>query len=99
MSVTKARGSGDLLYKLRLPAGTRTLPHGHRGVEYTTVLTGAYDDGGVRYGPGDFCELNVGMDHQPQVTPDAECICLIASEKPMRMSSGLGRLIQALIRV
>lgn len=101
MSVTKARGArgGDLLYKLRLPAGTKTLPHGHRGVEFTTVLTGAYNDAGVRYGPGDFCELDSGMDHQPEVTPDAECICLIASEMPMRMSTGLGRLIQALIRV
>src|SRR5690606_541540 len=46
MGVRKAKlAGGDLLYLLRLPAGLRTIPHGHEGIEYTAVLKGAFDDG------------------------------------------------------
>jgi putative transcriptional regulator len=102
MGIRKARRLGkgrDLLYLLRLPAGQTTLPHGHNGVEFTTVLKGAYKDGDEIYAAGDFCELDASCDHQPQVTTDAECVCMIASERPMRMTTRLGRLVQALTGV
>jgi putative transcriptional regulator len=101
MSIRKAKvGSGeDLLYVLRLPSGLKTIPHGHHGVEFTAVLTGAYDDGEGHFAAGDFCELDPAIEHQPQVTKGAECICLIASEKPMRMTSALGRIVHALTGV
>lgn len=101
MGIRKARagGRGELLYLLRLPAGQKTLPHGHRGVEFTTVLKGAYNDDGALYATGDFCELDAAIDHQPHVIADGECICLIASEQPMRMRSTLGRIVQVLTGV
>jgi putative transcriptional regulator len=34
------------------------------------------------------------IDHQPIVSPDGECICLIATERPARFKSLLGRLSQ-----
>lgn len=95
MTIRKAKpGPGsDLLYLLQLPAGLRTIPHGHWGVEFTTVLSGAYDDGIDHFAAGDFCELNDELEHQPMVAPDGPCLCLIASEKPMRQFTRLGRLV------
>ncbi len=101
LRVRRARGfAGDeLLYLLRLPVGRQTAPHGHQGVEFTTVLEGAYSDDGEIFAPGDFCELDASADHQPQVVSDCDCLCMIASEKPMRMDTLQGRLIQAMTGV
>jgi putative transcriptional regulator len=87
---------GELLYLLRLPAGRQLLRHGHQGVEFTTVLAGAYSDGDDTYGVGDFCELDASVDHQPRVVSGGDCVCMIASEKPMRMDTPQGRSIQDL---
>jgi len=95
MSIRKARlGDGDLLYLLQLPGGIATVPHGHEGMEFTTVLEGAYDDEAGRFAAGDFAELTDEAHHQPTVTPGQPCVCLIASEKPMRMTTLGGRLVQ-----
>ena len=75
------------------------MPHGHQGVEFTTVLKGAYNDNGELYDTGDFVELDPSVEHQPHVVPGGECVCMIASEKPMRMTTRLGRLVQALTGV
>lgn len=101
MGIRKASegGKGELLYLLRLPSGQRTLPHGHGGTEFTTVLRGAYTDDGEIYAAGDFCELDASVDHQPHVSSDSECVCMIASERPMRMTTRVGRLVQRLTGV
>ena len=102
MGIRRARRAGkgkDLLYLLRLPAGQITLPHGHNGVEFTTVLKGAYKDGDQIFAAGDFCELDASCDHQPQVQTDGECVCMIASERPMRTTTRIGRIVQALTGV
>jgi len=91
MGIAKAKmEGGDLLYKLRLPAGQPTFPHGHDGIEYTTVLTGAFDDGFHIYSAGDFAEAGDDLHHKPHVTPGSECICLIASERPLRVTDQVG---------
>ena len=94
MSIRKAKtGGGDLLYLLRLPAGLQTIPHGHQGTEYTTVVKGAFDDGTGIFAAGDFADVDESVDHLPHVTAQGECICLIASEKPMRVTTLIGRLV------
>lgn len=101
MSVSKARpaAGSDLLYLLRLPAGIRTLPHAHAGAEFTTVLAGAFRDGDQVFAKGDFAEQSVEAEHQPQVLRDGPCVCLIASEKPMKVHTLAGWIIQAMARV
>lgn len=100
MGLRKARmPGGDLLYQLRLPAGLGTVPHGHQGTEYTVVLKGAFMDGEARFGPGDFAEMSEGVTHEPHVAPESECICLIVSEKPMRVTNLLGRFVQFVTQV
>ncbi len=101
MSIRKAKvGNGeDLLYLLRLPAGQKTVPHGHVGTEFTTVLKGAYVDGEGRFAAGDFCEMSNDIEHQPHVDRGGECLCLIASEKPMRQFTRLGRFVHMITGV
>jgi putative transcriptional regulator len=89
----------DLLYVLRIPAGARTFSHGHNGREFTAVLKGAYRDDSGRYRAGDFQEIGAEHEHQPVVAPGGDCICLIASEAPMKMHSRLGRLAQLYMNV
>lgn len=101
MGVRKARLDGeDLLYLLRLPPGLRTIPHGHGGAEYTAVLKGAFDDGQGVFAAGDFGEMSADdVDHQPLVLPGSECVCLIASERPMRVRNFIGRIVHRLTGV
>jgi putative transcriptional regulator len=99
MGVRKAKLAGGLLYQLRLGAGQQTFPHGHHGMECTTVLKGAFHDGFETYAAGDFAEADEGLEHLPHVSPDSECICLIASEKPLRALSLVGRFFQTVARV
>ena len=101
MGVRKARidDSGDLLYLLRLPAGLKTIPHGHQGQEFTAVLKGAFEDDEGRFAAGDFAEMTDEIDHQPSVTPDSECICLIASERPMKVTTLVGRIVHMMTGV
>lgn len=101
MGIRKAKlATGDLLYLLRLPGGLSTIPHGHEGIEYTAVLKGAFDDGYGVFAAGDFGEMVEGEDeHKPSVLPGSECICLIASERPMRVRTFFGHLVHRLTGV
>lgn len=100
MGVRKARmEGGDFLYQLRLPAGQETFPHGHHGVEFTAVLKGAFNDGFETYEAGDFAEADQDLEHKPHVEAGGECICLIASDRPVRTTDLVGRLIQLVARV
>lgn len=100
MAPVDLEGAGDdLVYLLRVPARIRTFEHGHNGVEFTTILKGSYRDHSGRYATGDFQEIEAGVDHQPVAGRESECLCLIASEAPMRMHSRLGRLAQLYMNV
>jgi putative transcriptional regulator len=100
MGLTKARVAGPgLLYRLRLPAGGSTFDHGHDAPEYIAVLKGGFSDGDATYAAGDFAETGVEVEHALKVTPDGECICLIASEEPLRAVNLAGRLFQVVARI
>jgi putative transcriptional regulator len=79
---------------LRVGAGCPVPRHTHDGAEYTQVLSGAFSDSMGHYGPGDCVEADEGVDHQPIVDPDGECICLAAVEGRLRLHSFVARLIQ-----
>lgn len=84
---------GDLRL-LRIAAG-RTMPdHGHGGAELTLMLAGSYSDVTGEYRRGDVQDIDEEIEHQPIVSKDADCICLIASVHPARFKSLLGRITQ-----
>jgi putative transcriptional regulator len=89
--------SGQLLLVHGVP-GAKLPSHGHDGTEYTCVLTGAFSDSVGTYTAGDLIEASEDHDHQPIVTPDAECVCLIAIDGHLRLH-GLARLLQPFLGV
>jgi putative transcriptional regulator len=84
--------SGQLLLVRGIP-GAKLPSHGHDGTEYTCVLTGSFSDSSGTYRVGDLIEASEDHDHQPIVSADAECICLIAIEGHLRLH-GLAKLLQ-----
>ncbi len=85
-------------YLLRAGKGQSLPEHGHRGLEVTAVLHGAFGDGIGQYGAGDFCEAAEELQHQPEVVGDQACLCLISAKGGMR-AKGIAGLLQPLLRV
>jgi putative transcriptional regulator len=88
-----AGGDDEYVYLLRAKRGSRLPHHSHHGVERVTVLSGAFMDNGDRFGPGDVSERDSSHAHQPIVSPDADCLCLVATEGRLKLS-GIARLLQ-----
>ncbi len=70
--------------------------HTHVGREFTHVITGAFLDSSGRYDQGDFACTDEDVTHTPGVTGDAECLCLISADAPMRLMGLPARIIQSL---
>jgi len=92
-----ARGaSARLLY---IPAGQAVPDHGHRGMELTLVLQGAFRDESDRFGPGDVEIADQAVQHTPVAETGADCICLAATDAPLRFSGLIPRLAQPFVRI
>ncbi len=87
-----ARASG--LKLLRVEPGKRLLDHGHHGIEWTCILSGAFSDGRARFVAGDFSEVDQSVEHRPVIEGDTACICLVAMEGRMKPHGLIGRLHQ-----
>ncbi|KEA64012.1 hypothetical protein ADIMK_1747 [Marinobacterium lacunae] len=84
---------------LRIAPGVSVPHHGHRGSELTLILRGSYSDELGRFRVGDVADVDAEIDHQPIVDTDQECICLIATDAPLKFSGLVGRLIQPFVRL
>ncbi len=84
---------------LKIPGGTAVPDHGHRGTELTLVLQGAFEDETDSFGKGDIEVANEEMVHQPVAKPGTDCICLAATDAPLRFSSLIPRVAQTLFRL
>lgn len=81
---------------LRVAPGKAASPHSHRGSELTLLLRGSYSDEVGRFMPGDIADLDDQITHQPLVDSDHDCICLIATEYPLRYTTLFGKVTQPL---
>jgi len=97
-TVTKGPGPART-YLLRVAAGMSVPRHRHEGVEFVTVLKGAYGDRGELHQPGDFAENDEAVDHKPTVTQDGECVCLICADAPLVALDWVGKLFQPIVRI
>ena len=88
--------SARLLY---IPAGTAVPDHGHRGMELTLVLQGAFADDNARFDRGDIEIAGEELEHTPVALAGQDCICLAATDAPLRFRSMLPRLAQPLFRI
>lgn len=89
-------GSLRLLY---IPPGKAVPEHGHGGLELTLVLQGSFSDSAGRFKRGDVETADAATDHQPVADPGQPCICLAATDAPLRFRSFLPRLLQPLFRI
>ena len=88
--------SARLLY---IPGGQAVPDHGHRGLELTLVLQGAFRDEKDRFGPGDIEIADEAMEHTPVAEEGEVCICLAATDAPLRFNAIIPRLAQPFLRI
>jgi putative transcriptional regulator len=93
---TSREASARLLY---IPAGAAVPDHGHRGTELTLVLQGAFVDETDRFGPGDIEVADEDMHHMPVADIGDDCICLAATDAPLRFRGMIPRLAQPFLRI
>lgn len=87
------------VFLLKAAPGTRLPDHRHTGTEWTCVLEGAFShDFGV-FGPGDFDEADETVEHRPFVERRGPCICLVALNGRIELTSWIGRMLQPLVRM
>ena len=102
MGVKQAILATDHLASARLlfiPAGQSVPDHGHRGIELTLVLQGAFSDSTDRFGKGDLEIATENLQHAPVAEAGADCICLAATDAPLRFNALMPRLLQPLFRI
>jgi putative transcriptional regulator len=93
---TAKGASARLLY---IPAGKAVPDHGHRGTELTLVLQGAFRDAFDRFGPGDLEIATEADEHTPVAEAGVDCICLAATDAPLRFTGLVPKLLQPLFRI
>jgi putative transcriptional regulator len=84
---------------LKIPAGTAVPDHGHRGIELTLVLQGAFADEEDEFAVGDIEVANEDLTHTPVAAPGMDCICLAATDAPLKFSGLIPRLAQKFIGI
>lgn len=89
-------GSVRLLY---IPPGQAIPDHSHNGMELTLVLQGSFSDETGRYAAGDLEVADEDLDHTPIADMGAPCICLAATDAPLKFGALLPRMLQPLFRI
>jgi putative transcriptional regulator len=84
---------------LFIPGGQAVPDHGHRGLELTLVLQGAFRDERARFGPGDIEIADEATEHTPVAEDGEVCICLAATDGPLRFNAIIPRLAQPFLRI
>jgi len=92
-------GPGASARLLYIPAGQAMPDHGHRGMELTLVLQGAFSDAEDRFGPGDIEIATEDLEHTPVAEAGVACICLAVTDAPLRFMGLIPRLLQPLFRI
>ncbi|NUB44926.1 cupin domain-containing protein [Fertoebacter nigrum] len=93
---TDRAASARLLY---IPAGHAVPDHGHRGTELTLVLQGAFRDATDRFAKGDLEIADEDLQHTPVAEQGPACICLAATDAPLRFLGLIPRLAQPFFRI
>lgn len=73
--------------------------HGHRGIEMTLVLRGAFLDEDERFARGDVEMADSDLEHTPIADIGEDCICLAVTDAPLRFNGLIPRLVQPFLRI
>lgn len=94
--LTDKTATARLLY---IPAGCAVPDHGHRGTELTLVLQGAFSDEEDRFARGDVEVAGEDLEHTPIADIGEDCICLAATDAPLKFNALMPRLAQRFLRI
>lgn len=86
-----------VLRLLKISPGVKIPKHTHGDEELTLILRGSYTDEVGDFHHGDLADLDEDVLHAPMATGEEHCICLIATNGPLRFKSIVGRIIQPFI--
>ena len=89
-------GSVRLLY---IPPGQAVPDHSHGGLELTLVLQGSFHDCTGHYRVGDLEVADQDLEHTPIADPGPPCICLAATDAPLRFTGWMPRVLLSFIRI
>ncbi len=92
-------GSDATARLLHIPPGVTIPDHGHRGLELTLVLNGAFSDENDRFARGDVEIADEHLEHTPVAEKGEPCICLAATDAPLRFTKLLPRIAQPFLRI
>ncbi|MCF6444855.1 ChrR family anti-sigma-E factor [Nereida sp. MMG025] len=93
---TSKDASVRLLY---IPTGSAMPDHSHNGMEMTLVLQGAFEDEADHFGAGDVELADEDLNHTPVAVGPLDCICLAASDAPLKFNSLLPKVMQPFFRI
>lgn len=91
-----SEGSVRLLY---IPAGQAVPDHTHGGLELTLVLQGSFSDETGRFGVGDMEVADEDVEHTPIADAGDPCICIAATDAPLKFRGMVPRLLQPIFRI
>ena len=97
-AILKSSGEANVRL-LFIPAGAEMPDHGHHGTEMTLVLQGAFIDGDDRFARGDIEIANEELEHTPIADIGEDCICLTATNAPLKFNGLLPRIAQPFLRI
>ena len=83
---------------LKIAPGKAVPTHSHRGMEYTVVLDGAFEDGEERLAAGDMSCHGEDHTHRPISDVRMGCLCLAVTDAPLKFSGPLGWVINPFLK-
>ncbi|QDY70595.1 ChrR family anti-sigma-E factor [Qingshengfaniella alkalisoli] len=84
---------------LEFAAGQTVPEHSHGGNELTLILQGSFSDVTGTYRVGDLQIADDTLDHAPKAAPGMPCICLAATDAPLKFRGLIPRLLQPFLRI
>ncbi|QHQ35452.1 ChrR family anti-sigma-E factor [Algicella marina] len=87
---------GEKVSLMRVRPGRRMPHHTHDGEEATLILSGVMEDDGKTFQTGDLAIADHRDDHQPHVTGDETCYCLIVLSGTLRFTGPFSRFLNVL---
>lgn len=97
-AVLKTNG-GSKVRLLSIPGGTAMPDHTHRGLELTLVLKGAFEDEDGLFARGDIEVANEDLHHTPIAKEGEPCICLAATDAPLKFKGLIPRMAQPFLGI
>lgn len=92
-------GKSGSVRLLHIAPGYAVPDHTHGGLELTLVLQGAFKDETGRFGRGDLEVADDDLEHTPIAEGGMPCICLAATDAPLKFSAFIPRLLQPMFRI